>query len=208
MDAALRPGWLTESTENKGLLKALGKIVEILSALLPDCRHPARRLLAETLATTTGRVGQTSLLSQRLEVAFLDVNLGANVSPTPTIRQIPQSGEGPSFDLLPCIHGKQTAVFKRLLQLVEPVATRRVAVPVHAQDEDVGHSAILAHDFPEPVGLQRFAHSTEERIHADFDSDIPRTAKRCGQPSQYRAQEVLILAEVLRDDEHVQESET
>ena len=103
--------------------ESLGKGVEILGALLSDRAYSACGFASEGIAATAKAIGDAALLCQNVKVIFLDMNLCANVRPTPIMRQV-QARENPSLDLFPSVLSQENPLTSELrLELVEPLSS-------------------------------------------------------------------------------------
>ena len=145
---------------------------------------------ASVLAPAVLRVGDAALNGQRLKVLFLDVNLGAHVRPPPFAGQV-QPGKHPRLQLFPSVFGEETYPVAKLglylgLNVIKPLPPSDYAIAVNAEDDYVGHAAIISDDFSDTFRLQGFSDTAQQRIPANLHVCVGR-AQASEKPSKTAA---------------------
>lgn len=128
-------------------LNALRQCVEVLAALPADCREVPRGFLAKCQAAAAGTIGNAVLPGERLEIILFDVDLSADILPTPTLQQV-EAGERPCLNFFPSVHGKKgpASTYELGLDINEPRTPTSITVAVYTQDKEIRHAFILLHN--------------------------------------------------------------
>ena len=107
---AFKSGWFFISmSPSRNSLNASGKRIEVFRALLANSRNLSCGFFAQRLAAAPGAIMHAAPLGQNVKISLLDMDLRANVCPSPISGQL-KTGQDPSFQFLPSILCKKLAV--------------------------------------------------------------------------------------------------
>ncbi len=105
--------------------------------------YAPRRFFCQRFPPATGSSADSSSLNDFVEVTFLDLNLSANIRPTPSVWQF-KPRQNPGFQFFPRIlRQKNTPLAKLLLDGSQSIASLQMAIAINAQDKDPRHTVVL-----------------------------------------------------------------